>query len=182
MLAPYRSRTYWWRFAACSLRLLGQVFDPEYGDSMLPTQPTSTQYQNQRTRISIKRTPFSDNNIKHYNHFFSSAMLKYCTLNILHLPIIWTHFLNDTFYVAINFIIYDITVNSQTAAAKQETRKQMDYTQQYANMKSNTAIQHVNMITNYSPLTHKMWLKTLNFTFQSTPQCLQFVSASHNHD
>jgi len=35
-------------------------------------------------------------------------------------------------------------------AAKQETRKQVDYTQQLANMKSNIAIQHINMITNYS--------------------------------
>jgi len=67
---------------------MGQVFGPEYGDSMLTTQPTSTQHQNQKTRINIKRTPFSDINIKHYKHFSSTAMLKYCTLNILHLPII----------------------------------------------------------------------------------------------
>jgi hypothetical protein len=55
---------------------------------MLSTQPTSAQYQNQKTRISMKGTPLSDNNKKHYKHFSSTAMLKYCTLNILHLPII----------------------------------------------------------------------------------------------
>jgi len=41
-------------------------------------------------------------------------------------------------------------------AAKQETRKQVDYTQKLANMKSNIEIQHTNMITKHSPLTHKM--------------------------
>jgi len=87
VLAPYRSRTCS-RFAACSLHLLGQVFGPEYEDSKLSTQPTFTQYQNQKTRISIKRTPFSDNNIKPHKHFSSTVMLKYCTFNILHLPII----------------------------------------------------------------------------------------------
>jgi hypothetical protein len=56
---------------------------------MLSTQPISTQYQNQKTRTTIKRTPFSDHNIKHYKHISSTAaMLKYCTLKILHLPII----------------------------------------------------------------------------------------------
>ena len=38
----------------------------------------------------------------------------------------------------------------------QEKKKHVDYTQQLANMKSNTEIQHMNIITEHSPLTQKM--------------------------
>jgi hypothetical protein len=62
----------------------------------------------------------------------------------------------------------------------QEIRKQVDYTQQLANRKSNTEIQHMNIITGHSLLTHKMGTTSTELDFPIYPTILYF--ASHNYD